>query len=827
MRAPLSEAAVHHPGPHLLVIERRRSSSRSSSSCSYRAGSCCRCTGPCLQRCSHAAAMPATACPCSSSRRPRTAAETAAGSTAAAAAAVAASNAAAAPAAVAAPARSSAASTSPCALSHIGLSATHTRKEPLILPCFPHKPGEAAGARVHHSPSGSSFDWQQREAKGAARCERISSCVVSQRDINTQESRRRCSSNTKSSSGLGTWEPQHLLQPAHLQQQQQQQPQQQQQQRRTSWKPQQPSLFHRPPQHYERRMHTAEHEGWSYPDCCSSTQATVHRRTSVNASRCSNPAAAAAAAAASGGSASPAAAISCHRNNRSCQQAASAAAADTEEHCISPLASAGPRGRRSFNHPPTHPCPAAGRHSNCEKQRRASTAAAAAAAVNPAANGVAASHVSSHPSRLRRASESVVRAASMSSAREVSAALTVRSSKSSSSAVKSLQRRRYSSDAVRVNPEPVLSQHRGSGQQALHQRQRQQQQQRHKQPLIAQQDVQQRHQRQQPQQQQQQEASEPCIDFEYSLFSQATGVNDTSSSAHQQRQQFVVLERLQVHRRQRSHPHMAAAKEREGESLVKASSKREAACPCAVGLPVRTEHGDSGGQAASASVGVATAAKLEVAAAAAAATTEISLKGPGIFSQNSAIPKACSSDGRQHAGQAQQQQVVKQQQLLPQLQRQQLYASAVLERLFRVFERSAYRRPWMMLLCHAAQRPAQQQQLLHAKEEEKPLADQTSTELEGLSTTEEVSSIDTCMRLEVYRRRLQHQEQRRKQQQQRQKEQHKQHKQQRQQLSQQLAAAAHELKKANDQQEILQERLAAALTRLKHLEQQQQHRGLD
>ncbi|KAL8446112.1 hypothetical protein Emag_004852 [Eimeria magna] len=821
MRAPPNEAAARHQRPHLLVIERRRSSSRSSSSCSYKGGSYCQCTGPCLQRCSHSA-LPATACPFFSSRRPRTPAETAAGSTAAAttgaATAATAGNAATAPAVVAAPLQSRGASISSCARYHIGLSAAHTRKEPLVIPCLPHAPGEASGARVHHNPSEGFFGLQQRESQGAIRCERARSCVT-QRTINTQELRRRCSSKSKSGGSLGTREPQPLLQPA--QQQQQPQPQQtQQHHRRTSWQPHQPNFLPQPQQLHERGMRTAENEGWSYPDCCSSTQATADRRTSVNAFRCRYPAAATAAAAASGGSASPAAASSCHRNGRVCQQAPSAAAADTEEQCISPLASAGPRGRYSFAHPPDRRCPAAGRPSKCEKESRG--ARGAAAVVYPAANGLAACHVGSQPSRVHRACEAPVRTDSMSSAREASAPLAVRSSRSSISPAKGLQRRPYSSDAVNVNPGPVLSQQRGSGQQALQQRQRHQQHQRHKQHLAAvQQNEEQRHHQQQPQQQQ--KAIEPCIDIEYSLFGQTSGSNNTSCLALQEHQQFVVLERLQVHRHHRSHQHMTGPKETGVESMVKAS-RRAAAFPCAAGLAVRPEHGAPGRHAAPPAVGVDATAKLGIAASAAAATTEIGLKGPRIFSENSAIPKACSSDGRHHSGQAQQQQLGKKQHLLPQLQRHQLYASAVLERLFRVLERSACRRPWMMLLCHAAQRPVEHQQ--HSKEQEKPLADQASTELEGLSTTEEVSSIDTCMRLEVYRRRLQHQQQRRKQQQQRQKEQQKQHKQQRQQLSQQLAAAAHELKKANDQQEILQERLAAALTRLKHLEQQQQqHRG--
>ncbi|KAL8271602.1 hypothetical protein Esti_004508 [Eimeria stiedai] len=710
--------------------------------------------------------MPASACPFSSSHRPRTAAENAAGLTAAATGAAAAA------------------------------TAAHTKKEPLPIPCFPHEPSEVPGGWVQDHLSGSVLGVQQREAQGATRCGQVPSCVT-QESVNTKEPRRRCSSNSKCSSSSSTLEPQHLMQPAHQQQQHQQ--------------PQHANLFHQPPQHHDRRVHTAANEGWSNPDCCSSTPATAHRRTSANRLRCCHPAAAAAAAAASGGSASPAAAHSSHRNGQLRQQAA--AAADTGEHCSSPLAAAGPRGRCSLDHAPDHACPAAGWPSRCEKQSRA---AVAAAAVTPAANDLAACRVTSRPGRLRHACRAPVRTTAFTGpARDVSASVAARSSRSSINGIspaKAVQRRRYSSDAVNLNLEPVSLQQRGSGQQALHHQQRHQQQQRPK-HLIVQPNAQQRlH--------QQQDAIKPCTGSEYSFLGEASSVNDPRCSVHQQHQhqQRVLLERLQVYRRHRSHQHMTPAKDTRGDSVARTRS-REAACPCPAALAVRPEHRAPSGRAAPATVVVAAAAKLGIAPSAAFATTNISLKGPTTFSQNCVAPDVCNSDERQHSRQAQQQPLVNKQQLLPQLHRQQLYASAVLERFFRVLERSAYRRPWRMLLCQAAQRQQKQQQ--HSRKLEKLPTDETSTELEGLSTIEEASSIDTCMRLEVYRRRLQHQQQRRKQLQQRQKEQHEQHKQQRRQLTQQLAAAAEELKKANDQQEVLQERLAAALSRLKHLEQQQ------
>ena len=157
------------------------------------------------------------------------------------------------------------------------------------------------------------------------------------------------------------------------------------------------------------------------------------------------------------------------------------------------------------------------------------------------------------------------------------------------------------------------------------------------------------------------------------------------------------------------------------------------------------------------------------------------------------------------------------------LKQHQLYVGIVFERLFRVLQRSAYRRPWRQLLVHAAQQHVlqhQQQPLLLQEMQHRHLdcrewGDQTAADLQGLSNAEEACNRDTCMRLDGYQRRLQQQQQWRKQQQQQQK-------QQQQQLLRQLATATQELRKANDQQEILQGRLASALIKLSRFEQQQQ-----
>ncbi|CDJ63036.1 hypothetical protein, conserved [Eimeria necatrix] len=207
----------------------------------------------------------------------------------------------------------------------------------------------------------------------------------------------------------------------------------------------------------------------------------------------------------------------------------------------------------------------------------------------------------------------------------------------------------------------------------------------------------------------------------------------------------------------------------------------------------------------------------------------------------------CAQD-RSHEKKLQQHQPKERRQLKHLLQQRHLYVTIVVERMCRVLHRSACRRPFRLLLMHAVQQRAlQQPKLIHQleqqcqpKQQQQPQQQQQQeqlqqkqwqqlqqrnqwidADLQSLSLHDEVISRETCMRLEDYRRRLRLQQIRLKHEQQQQKQQQQQQQKRQQQLIQQLATAAQELKKANDQQEALQGRLAAALSRLQHLEQQQ------
>ncbi|CDJ43048.1 hypothetical protein, conserved [Eimeria tenella] len=207
----------------------------------------------------------------------------------------------------------------------------------------------------------------------------------------------------------------------------------------------------------------------------------------------------------------------------------------------------------------------------------------------------------------------------------------------------------------------------------------------------------------------------------------------------------------------------------------------------------------------------------------------------------------CAQGRRTHEKKPQQHQPKERRQLKQLLQQRHLYATIVVERMCRVLHRSACRRSFRLLLMHAVQQHALQPKLIHQleqqcqpKQQQQPQQQQQQeqlqqkqwqqlqqrsqwidADLQSLSLHDEVISRETFMRLEDYRRRLRLQQIRLKHEQQQQKQQQQQQQKRQQQLIQQLATAAQELKKANDQQEALQGRLATALSRLQHLEQQQ------